>query len=299
MPKLITNICKVCETQFSVAYKLRHKQTCSKACSYKLRQISRKKVWDAVPKTCDTCGQEFEDTSKKGRVTTCNPCVYKKMSATRNENGSYVRTREQNEKLSASLKKKYAEGWQPLSEECKLRSSVRMKKMWASGKMAEATRATCLEEYDVEHWTKSQDAREFISSMKRGSVMSDESRKKMSISASRRVRENPGSLHSRGKGGFREDLGFYVRSEWEAAYARYLVSEGIGFEYEPDTFELSNGMTYTPDFRICDGKYVEVKGWWDDKSILKCSLFEKEYPEIDLVKIDESSYNLIQPYMKD
>src|SRR3990172_2886201 len=51
--------------------------------------------------------------------------------------------------------------------------------------------------------------------------------------------------HGSAKGGTRTDLGFYVRSSWEANYARYLKwlqsnGEIIEWHYEPDTFNFDS-----------------------------------------------------------
>jgi hypothetical protein len=77
------------------------------------------------------------------------------------------------------------------------------------------------------------------------------------------------------KGGFREDLGLYVRSAWEANWARYLtwlvsLGEIRKWEYEPETFEFpirKGSRFYTPDFRVVNRdetvEYHEVKGYLD------------------------------------
>src|ERR1019366_2776041 len=47
------------------------------------------------------------------------------------------------------------------------------------------------------------------------------------------------------KGGYRQDLGHYVRSNWEADFARVLQWKKLEYKYEPETFEiqLDNGDT--------------------------------------------------------
>lgn len=56
-------------------------------------------------------------------------------------------------------------------------------------------------------------------------------------------------------------------------------------------------MNYTPDFYLPKSEeWVEIKGTWDETSIMKCSLFEQKYPELSLVKIDSTNYNLIDQY---
>jgi hypothetical protein len=51
------------------------------------------------------------------------------------------------------------------------------------------------------------------------------------------------------------------RSSLEALYLMHLRSSNIGFQYEPTTFDLSNGCKYTPDvYLVAEDFYVEVKG---------------------------------------
>jgi hypothetical protein len=107
---------------------------------------------------------------------------------------------------------------------------------------------------------------------------------------------------NRGHGGKRADLGdLYLRSSWEANYARYLNfliehKEIQNWQYEPDTFEFTNikkGVRfYTPDFKVClnngEIEYHEVKGWMDNKSITRGKRMEKYYPEIKIKLIDKT-----------
>lgn len=60
-----------------------------------------------------------------------------------------------------------------------------------------------------------------------------------------------------GRGGFREDLGHYVRSTYEYLFAKRLKDFSIAYEYEPEVFETAHG-SYRPDFKIA-GKYYEIK----------------------------------------
>lgn len=112
---------------------------------------------------------------------------------------------------------------------------------------------------------------------------------------------------SRGKGGRRGDLGgLYVRSRWEANYARYLNwlqrrGEIAKWEYEPQTFvfeKIKRGSrSYTPDFRVTgkDGciEYHEIKGYMDARSATKIKRFAKYFPKEQLVVIDAAAYRAI------
>lgn len=104
--------------------------------------------------------------------------------------------------------------------------------------------------------------------------------------------------HGSAKGGTREDLGIYVRSSWEANYARYLKflkarEQILDWEYEPKVFEfhaIKRGVrSYVPDFRVTElgGSIVwhEVKGYMDDKSKTKLNRMAKFYPEEKVIVI--------------
>ena len=292
MPRYVQLTCVVCGSGFEKQYKLRHHQTCSRECSYKLRIQTRKKVHEPVTKTCDRCNEEFEDTSKKKQVTTCWTCVSEKMVETRRTNGSYERTEEQNQQLSMTLRKKYEEGWNPHTDEWRKAISESSKANWACPEYRKKMRKTALEKYGVEHHMKSPKYRQMASERGKGWNPSDETRRKMSTSAARRVRENR-NLLTRGIGGIREDIGHYVRSRWEANFARTLLTEGKEYEYEPKTFEFPCGTTYTPDFKV-DDMYYEVKGWWTAKARKKVELFREHYPDIELKIVGPDEYNELE-----
>lgn len=117
---------------------------------------------------------------------------------------------------------------------------------------------------------------------------------------------------SRGKIGKRADLNnLFVRSSWEANYARYLnwlinQKQILSWEYEPDTFEfkaIKKGTRfYMPDFKITnlDGsiEYHEVKGYMDAKSATKLKRMAKYYPEIKIVLIDKLVYGKLKDQLK-
>lgn len=101
-----------------------------------------------------------------------------------------------------------------------------------------------------------------------------------------------------GKNTFREDLGHFCHSKWEANYCRYLLWTRRTYRYEPKTFViiLPNGIksTYTPDFLV-DGKELhELKGWEDRSDIRKWELFQKQYPDANFVFIDRNKYKSLE-----
>lgn len=123
--------------------------------------------------------------------------------------------------------------------------------------------------------------------------MSQQTRNKLSISASKRNIKN---VFTRGCGGYRKDLGHYVRSRWEANFCRVLKTIDIDYKYEFITFVLTDEqktIRYTPDIYIANNLFFEIKGWWDYKSVLKRTLMEKQFPNINIIYIDEKEYKKI------
>jgi hypothetical protein len=100
--------------------------------------------------------------------------------------------------------------------------------------------------------------------------------------------------------GFREDLEHVCRSSWEANICRILKEIKIPYEYEPKTFILSNGQSYTPDILVHDVKdyFVEIKGFLSDNNKEKIGRFVKEYSEIPLQIISSSEYRDIEEKWK-
>lgn len=114
-------------------------------------------------------------------------------------------------------------------------------------------------------------------------------------------------MHTRALGGKRADLGgLYVRSRWEANYARYLnwlISRGAirTWKYEPDTFEFARikrgNRFYTPDFKVFNNdesyEYHEVKGYMDASSKTKLDRMRRFFPREKIVVIDRGPYREI------
>lgn len=129
--------------------------------------------------------------------------------------------------------------------------------------------------------------------------ITEQTRLKMSIAATKR---SASRHYTKGIGGVREDIGHYVRSSWEANFCRYLKFQDINYTYEPDNFYLhlsDKTIIYTPDFKIAEGKYYEVKGWWDERSKLIRELMKNQHPAIEITYIDVGVYREIEKNFKD
>lgn len=272
--------CSICGAEAQVRRSTQ--ETCgSKECSYSLRSRRRIETGsrvEGVEKQCVTCSATFTDVTRRKTSKNCPGCVKSNMVKSRRENGSYSQSEAQRLVKSESMKRRYESGWNPNTPEHRAKLSQSMKGRWASGKMRSGV-----------HWTQTPEGKTRCSELSRGRTFSNEIRAKMSASAAKRVREGRLKVH-RGRGGFREDLGFYVRSTWEANFARSLKFQGIQFEYEPTSFTLSNGKTYTPDFRVGEVFY-EIKGYLTDTAKSKLELFRIEYPDVIVQIIGPVEYN--------
>lgn len=126
-----------------------------------------------------------------------------------------------------------------------------------------------------------------------GKKHTEESLKKMSESSRKNTRRGRmsnfyGKIYY-GVGSYyrkKDDKRIWMRSYWEIAYARYLDVNNIEWDYEPKAFEIViNGIekTYTPDFfLIKENKFIEIKGFWRDESLIKFNTFRERYPEIEI-----------------
>ena len=108
--------------------------------------------------------------------------------------------------------------------------------------------------------------------------------------------------------------GHYFRSKAEARFAVFLDCLGVKWDYEPQGFDLGNGLKYLPDFKIynveiwdenwdkcnydtytpkmLDHIWVEVKGMWKDDKPGELSDFD--YEKINRFVFDKSG-SVINP----
>ena len=131
--------------------------------------------------------------------------------------------------------------------------------------------------------------------MKFGSIRAEEIKRNLSKRFSGTGNPMFGKKSPHRKGGFRNDLGHYVRSNWEADFARILNLHNIQYEYEPRTFSLTrkNGgrLSYTPDFFVqTTNTYYEIKGWLHDLDVEKMDLFREQYPQYRFVLINTTKF---------
>ena len=88
---------------------------------------------------------------------------------------------------------------------------------------------------------------------------------------------------------YNEVDGEWYRSRWEIVTANSLYDSAILFDYEPKRFLFSrkHKESYLPDYYLPEFNcWVEVKGYWDKRSIKRVKLFREEYPNEKLVIVE-------------
>lgn len=110
---------------------------------------------------------------------------------------------------------------------------------------------------------------------------------------------------------FSDGKKYYLKSTWELKYAKYLEflkkqKKIKDWTYEEDVFwfeKIKRGVrSYKPDFKIynLDGtfEYVEVKGYWDAKSLTKLKRMRIYYPQIKISKVDGDFFKRMNKHFK-
>lgn len=105
---------------------------------------------------------------------------------------------------------------------------------------------------------------------------------------------------AKSKPGIRGDISpnicFY--STWEANIARVFNLLGIKWEYAPKIFNLG-AHTYRPDFYLSDdNKFIEVKNFMGEYSLMRDREFRKRFPNIKLDVISKEEYKQIEEQYK-
>lgn len=105
-----------------------------------------------------------------------------------------------------------------------------------------------------------------------------------------------------------EYKGYLFRSRLEARWAVFFDACGVKWEYEPEGFDLGNGLYYLPDFLLHDvythasgglsylgDLWVEVKGQMTEEDRHKLYVFSEQFPVYIVTNIPEgeSFFDLI------
>lgn len=88
------------------------------------------------------------------------------------------------------------------------------------------------------------------------------------------------------------------RSGLEERVADLLVELGIDYEYESTKIPYQIAYTYTPDFLLPNGVFLECKGYWDAADRRKIRAVKTLHPELDLRMVFQSPFNTISKKSK-
>lgn len=231
-------------------------------------------------KVCDWCHNPFIDKSKGNWCRTCSKnCRNQLRTQNMRKGGAFEWDEERRKKIGEITKQNLLSG--------------KVENPWSRNEVKEKIRQTNLKKFGVSNWRQTKEGRERTITFNKKRIRSREERRKHSDNARKQMK---GGLKSRGKAGKRDDLPGFYRSSWEANYARILIHQGKSWLYEPKTFELASGISYTPDFYV-DGCFIEIKGWMDDRSKRQLDEFTIEYPNERLQIVGPKEYySLRQQY---
>lgn len=210
----------------------------------------------SIEKKCEICSEKFLTPSKQKK--TCSDECRHKLSGLKNKGNTWIMSEEARKKISIGRKKYLStkEGKEQLI------SSVRLS--WKN----EETRKKRLTQERADKISKT------------GKLLYSLGIKKPRNSNLKKY------LYKN----------IYFRSSWEVRMAKWLDNNKITWEYESDKciHRLKNGGTYIVDFYLPElKKWIEVKGWWDEKSIYKCNDFLEEKGWDSLFIVDENNIDNI------
>ena len=88
------------------------------------------------------------------------------------------------------------------------------------------------------------------------------------------------------------------RSGLEEKVADLMVELNVRYEYESEKFDYQISHSYTPDFKLPNGIYLECKGLWEPEDRRKIKAVIEQHPEIDLRMVFQSPFNKISKKSK-
>ncbi|WP_339217002.1 HIRAN domain-containing protein [Ornithinibacillus sp. FSL M8-0202] len=80
-----------------------------------------------------------------------------------------------------------------------------------------------------------------------------------------------------------------------------FIHLGIKWEYERESYFVESdhfSHYYIPDFFLDNNTLIEVKGFWDNESLKKVSLFKEQHKEHKLLTIDSDMYYTLDKMYK-
>lgn len=300
--KFTMNICLQCNKEFEIPINYKHyKRFCSDTCiehynsdlDKGIGRIKRtKNRW--IKSNCKTCRQEYWKWGEKGTIycnSYCKPSPVFTLVC-QHCNNEFTTKRKESKFCSVSCGSKYN------SQKQGFGTKVKPDVIWNKGLDITDKRI----QKSVEKQKKT-----FAKNLAEGKItmyftnkkLTEQHKRKISNGLAKAIIEGRKNTTIFSHGGIRKDLGYYVRSGWEANFARILKYLNRQYDFEKHTFPLSNGKNYIPDFydykRNC---YYEIKGKFTEDGKDKLECFIKDYPDIKLKLIDYKKYNRLIKYFK-
>lgn len=131
--------------------------------------------------------------------------------------------------------------------------------------------------------------------------LSEETKQKLSNIMKEKYAKNPPKVAGRSKCGWYK--GFYCRSSWELAYLIYHLDHNINIQSVHTGFKYiweGTEHTYFPDFYLPDDDiYIEVKGYYDERSIEKTNQFKGNLKVLRYRNLQKYLNYVINKYGKD
>ena len=88
------------------------------------------------------------------------------------------------------------------------------------------------------------------------------------------------------------------RSGLEEKVADLMVELGVKYEYESTKVPYQIMHSYTPDFLLPNGIFLEIKGYWDAEDRRKMRNVKQQHPELDIRMVFQSPFNTISKKSK-
>ena len=88
------------------------------------------------------------------------------------------------------------------------------------------------------------------------------------------------------------------RSGLEERVADLLCELGVTYEYESTKVPYVIQHSYTPDFLLPNGVFLECKGYWDPEDRRKIKAVKTQSPELDIRMVFQAPFNKISKKSK-
>ena len=143
----------------------------------------------------------------------------------------------------------------------------------------EKIKKTCLKKYGTKNPLQNKEIREKQKQtcLKNHGVEHHSQKKEISLKAAKTQNNSQILFH------WKTNEELICIASYEIKTVEYLNSNKIEYLWQPEVFKLSNNTTYRPDlYLINEDKYIEIKGYFREKSKIKWELFQILKPNSEL-----------------